>query len=72
MIILLWTFAILLGVKLAYEKSKYLGLPSWIGRSKKDIFAFLKDRLWQKVNGWKQKFLSSEEWNYAFMASVES
>jgi hypothetical protein len=37
---------------------KYLGLPSFIGRSKKAAFNGIKDRVWQKINGWKEKLLS--------------
>lgn len=29
--------------------SKYLGLPSLIGRSKKPVFNFLKDCVWRKI-----------------------
>ena len=37
---------------------KYLGLPAMIGKSKKVIFNFLKERLWKKLKGWKEKLLS--------------
>lgn len=35
-----------------------MGLPCLISRSKKDIFFFVKDRVWKKINGWKEKVLS--------------
>lgn len=38
--------------------SKYLGLPSLIGRSKKTIFRYLKDKVYQKIQGWSSKLLS--------------
>ena len=38
--------------------SKYLGLPSFIGRSKKQVFATLKERVGWKLAGWKGKLLS--------------
>ena len=38
--------------------TKYLGLPSIIGRSKKLIFAEIKDKVCQKLAGWKSKLLS--------------
>jgi hypothetical protein len=28
------------------------------GRSKKDVFSFVQERVWKKVKGWKEKFLS--------------
>lgn len=37
---------------------KYLGLPAHVGRSKGATFAYLKDRIWAGIQGWKEKFLS--------------
>jgi hypothetical protein len=37
---------------------KYLGLPPFIGRSKKQAFFEIKDRIWRKLQGWKENFLS--------------
>ena len=36
----------------------YLGLPTLIGHSKYQTFAFLKDRVWKKLQGWKGNMLS--------------
>lgn len=36
----------------------YLGLPCLIGGPKKEIFQFLKDRVWKKLNGCKGKVMS--------------
>lgn len=36
----------------------YLGLPSLIGRSKKMVFNFLKDRIWNKIQRWSVTCLS--------------
>ena len=38
--------------------SKYLGLPSIIGKSKMDVFAKIKERVARKLSGWKEKILS--------------
>ena len=38
--------------------TKYLGLPSIIGRSKKVVFAEIKDKICKKLAGWKSKLLS--------------
>lgn len=37
---------------------RYLGLPTQIGRTKVEVFNFLKDRLWSRVHGWSEKHLS--------------
>lgn len=37
---------------------KYLGLPSMIGRSKKSIFNYIKERIWRKISSWSSKMLS--------------
>jgi len=47
-----------LGLMQGYRHSKYLGLPSFIGRSKMQVFSILKERIGQKLVGWKGKLLS--------------
>ena len=41
------------------QHEKYLGLPSLVGRSKRNTFQQLKERLANKLAGWKEKLLSS-------------
>ncbi|XP_057444657.1 uncharacterized protein LOC130736903 [Lotus japonicus] len=48
----------LLNVKAVECYDKYLGLPTIIGKSKTQIFSFVKDRVWKKLKGWKEKSLS--------------
>ena len=48
----------LLGVPEIKQYEKYLGLPSFVGRGKKAIFTFIKERVWSKLKGWKEKLLS--------------
>lgn len=38
--------------------AKYLGLPFMTGRSKKEIFSYLHNRVWKKLNSWKETTLS--------------
>ena len=47
-----------LKVKAVERFDSYLGLPTLIGRRKYDSFAFLKERVWKKMQGWKGKLLS--------------
>lgn len=45
-------------MKTVDRHSKYLGLIVMFGRSKKEIFAWVVERVWKKVKGWKERFLS--------------
>ena len=42
-----------LKVKEVERFDAYLGLPTLIGRRKYETFAFLKERVWRKLQGWK-------------------
>jgi hypothetical protein len=46
------------GVVSSARYEKYLGLPALIGRAKVSSFSALKGRIWERMNGWKEKFLS--------------
>lgn len=46
------------GIREVDKHERYLGLPTMIGRSKKIIFQQLKERVWKKLKGWKEKMLS--------------
>jgi len=47
-----------LGFKAVETHNRYLGLPTFIGRSKKAIFQGIRDRVWRKLKGWKDRTLS--------------
>lgn len=47
-----------LGFKEVLAHDKYLGLPTLFKRSKKIFFSSIKDRVWKKLQGWKEKLLS--------------
>ncbi len=48
----------LLEVPSIRQYEKYLGLPSLIGKEKTSCFAQIKERVWSKIKGWKEKLLS--------------
>ncbi|CAI8590044.1 unnamed protein product [Vicia faba] len=48
-----------MGVKRVTNHSKYLGLPVVLGRSKKEVFCLVMERIWKKTKGWKEGFLSN-------------
>ena len=47
------------GAQVIKPHEAYLGLPSLIGKSKKNTFAQLKHKLASKLAGWKEKLLSN-------------
>ena len=49
----------ILGPMLDAHPKKYLGLPSLLGRSKKQIFNEVKERVGKKLMGWKEKKMLS-------------
>lgn len=48
----------ILGVQNELKDIKYLGLPSLVGRSRKKVFSFVKERVWKRVQGWSNCKLS--------------
>ncbi|GAA0151960.1 hypothetical protein LIER_37393 [Lithospermum erythrorhizon] len=47
-----------LGMREVTDHEKYLGLPSNIGRSKKEVFSFIMGRVEDRMREWKGKLLS--------------
>ena len=47
-----------LGVPEIKEYEKYLGLPAMVGRNRSASLNFIKERVWGKIQGWKEKMLS--------------
>lgn len=41
-----------LGVAIIAKHEKYLGLPTYVGRKKMEIFGYFKERLSKKLEGW--------------------
>ena len=47
------------GAQVIKQHETYLGLPSLVGRSKRNTFAELKARVASKLAGWKAKLIST-------------
>jgi hypothetical protein len=47
-----------LDIRAEARNEKYLGLPIYMGKSKVQTFNCLKDRIWKRIQGWKEKLLS--------------
>ena len=48
----------LLGVAATTNYEKYLDLPSFVGRGKKQNFGYIRERIGHKMQGWKERLLS--------------
>ena len=48
----------MLGVLVIKSYEKYLRLPSFVGRQKKACFNHIKEQIWSRMQGWKEKLLS--------------
>lgn len=48
----------ILGVHNEITNTNYLGLPSLVGRSKKRVFGYLKERASKRIQGWLKKPIS--------------
>ena len=54
------------------EYEKYLGLPAVVGRTKKASLNFIKERVWNKIQGWKEKLLSQAGMEVLLKAVVQA
>jgi hypothetical protein len=48
----------LAGVPSSQQYEQYLGLLALIGRSKVNAVSNIKGQIWERISGWKEKFLS--------------
>ncbi|KAL5757923.1 hypothetical protein ACOSP7_020534 [Xanthoceras sorbifolium] len=52
------SFQNMLGLSGSSSYDKYLGLPTLIGRNKKQVFNAIKERVWKRLKSWKGSFFS--------------
>ncbi|GAA0166457.1 hypothetical protein LIER_21606 [Lithospermum erythrorhizon] len=60
-----------LGTREVSDQGKYLGLPLQVGRTKKEVFRYIKTKVEATVGGWKGK-LSSQVGKEVMVKSVTS
>lgn len=46
------------GLRAEGQGGKYLGLPTYIGLDRAKAFAYIKEKIWKRIVGWKERFLS--------------
>jgi len=61
-----------LGVPKRREYEKYLGLPAVVGRNNKATLNYIKERVWNKLQGWKEKLLSQASREILLKAMVQA
>lgn len=61
-----------LGVSEIKEYEKYLGLLAVVGRSRSASLNFIKERVWGKIEGWKEKLLSQASKEILLKAVVQA
>ena len=61
-----------LGIVEINQYEKYLGLPSFVGRKKKQCFDFIKEKVWKKLQGWEEKLLSQAVREFFIKAELQA
>ena len=61
-----------LNVPAIQNYEKYLGLPSFVGGAKKACFTQIKERIWARMQWWKEKLLSQAGKEVMIKAVVQS
>lgn len=62
----------ILNVTRVEKHDKYLGLPMEISYSKVEAFGFIKDKIHNKLGGWREKFLSAAGKEVLLKAVIQS
>ena len=61
-----------LGLQEIVHFEQYLGLPSLVGRRKKEGFNFIKEKVWRKLQGWEGKLLSQASREILIKAVIQA
>ena len=61
-----------MGVSEVREYEKYLGLLAVVGQKKKESLNYIKERVWHKLQGWKERLLSQTGKEVLLKAMVQA
>lgn len=62
----------ILQVSIEREPSVYLGLPNLVSKNRYEIFRYIKERVWNKMQGWKGKILSRSSKEILIKSVIQS
>ena len=62
----------LLGVNIVRHYEKYFGLPSFVGRKKKESFTYIKQQVWKRIQEREGKLLSQASREILIKAVAQS
>ena len=54
------------------EYERYLGLPAMVGKNKKASLNYIKESMWNKLQGWKEKLMSQARREVLLKAVVQA
>ena len=54
------------------EYEKYLGLPAVVGKNRRASLNYIKERVWNKLQGWKEQLLSQASREILLKAVVQA
>ena len=54
------------------EYERYLGLPAVLGKNKKASLNYIKESMWNKLQGWKEKLMSQARREVLLKAVVQA
>jgi hypothetical protein len=60
------------GILATQKYDKYLGLPTLVGKSRKQTFKSIKDRVQRRLGDWKLKFLSQARKEILLKAVIQA
>lgn len=60
------------GLSTTCSYEKYFGLPPLVGRSRVSSFTGIQRKIWERINGWKAKFLSKARKEVLLKAVIQA
>jgi hypothetical protein len=60
------------GLSETHGIESYLGLPCFVGRSRNKAFQFIKEKVWKKLNNWRNVFLSQAGMEILLKAVIQA